>query len=46
VNAAGVDLKDKETRGDGAGDSASIVLLDGFRHAAPVLRPDANSVGA
>jgi hypothetical protein len=33
MNAAGVNLKDKETRGDGAGASASIVLRDGFRHA-------------
>src|SRR5882724_12775292 len=37
VNAAGVNFKDKETRDDGAGDSASIVLLEGFRHVAPVL---------
>src|SRR5258705_11364833 len=36
VNAAGVQLKDKETRDDGAGASASIFLLDGFRHVAPV----------
>jgi hypothetical protein len=36
VNAAGVQLKNKETRGDGAGDSGSIVFLDGFRHVAPV----------
>jgi hypothetical protein len=46
VNAAGVNFKDEETRDDGAGDSASIVLLEGFRHVAPVLRSDANSVSA
>jgi hypothetical protein len=34
VNAAGVQLKDKETRDDGAG--ASTVLLDGFGHVAPL----------
>src|SRR5712664_3408931 len=46
VNAAGVQLKNKETRDDGADASASIVLLDGFRHVAPVWRSDANLVSA
>ena len=46
VNAAGVQFKDKETRDDGAGASASIVLRDGFRHVAPVLRSDAKLVSA
>jgi hypothetical protein len=46
VNAAGVQLKDKETRDDGAGTSASVVLFDGFRHVAPALLSDANSVSA
>src|SRR6266581_1973410 len=41
VNAAGVQLKYKETSGDGAGTSASIALLDGFRHVTPVWRSDA-----
>jgi hypothetical protein len=36
VNAAGVNFKDKETRGDGDGAGASIVLLDGFRHVEPL----------
>jgi hypothetical protein len=36
MNTVGVNLKDKETRDGGAGDSASIALPDGFRHAAPV----------
>src|SRR5882724_9237579 len=36
MNAAGVNLEDKETRSDGVGASGSIVLLDGFRHGAPV----------
>ncbi len=44
VNATGVQLKNKETRVAGA--SASIVLRDGFGHAAPVLRPDAKLVSA
>jgi hypothetical protein len=46
VNAAGVQLKHKETREDGARLSASIVLLDGFRHVAPVWRSDAKLVRA
>ena len=46
VNAAGVQLKNKETRGDGAGASPSIDLLDGFRHVAPVWRSDAKLVSA
>ena len=46
VNAAGVQLEDKETRGDGAGVGGSIVLLDGFGHVAPALRPDAKLVSA
>ena len=46
VNAAGVNLEDKETRSGGAGDSASIVLLDGFRHVAPVRWSDAKLVSA
>jgi hypothetical protein len=46
VNAAGVQLKNKETRGDGAGASASIVLFDGFRHMAPVWRFDTKLVSA
>src|SRR5258706_8075858 len=40
VNTAGVQLKHKETRDDGAGASASIVLLDGFRHVAPCMTWD------
>src|ERR1700730_1294435 len=52
VNAAGVQLKHKETRNDGGGAdasaraSASIVLLGGFRHVAPVWRSDAKLVSA
>src|SRR5882724_1950220 len=46
VNAAGVQFKDKQTRDDSAGASASIASCDGFRHATPVLRSDANSVSA
>src|SRR6266576_6928985 len=46
MNAAGVQLKNKETRGDGAGAGASIVLHDGFRHLAPVCRSDAKLVSA
>src|SRR6185369_1895873 len=46
VNAAGINLEDKETRSGGAGDSASIVLLDGFRHVAPVRWSDAKLVSA
>jgi len=45
VNAAGIQLKDKQTRGDGAGAGDSIVL-DGFRHVAPVWRSDAKLVSA
>jgi len=44
VNATGVQLKDKETWTDGAGASAWIAALDGFRHLAPVWRADANPV--
>jgi hypothetical protein len=44
VNAAGVQLKNKETWGDC--DGASIVLRDGFRHMAPVWRSGAKLVGA
>src|SRR5713226_6530353 len=46
VNAAGVQLKHKETRCDGAGANASIVLLGGFRHVAPVRWSDAKLVSA
>jgi hypothetical protein len=46
VNATGVQFEDKETRHDGAVTSASIVLLDGFGHAAPIWRSRANSVSA
>jgi hypothetical protein len=46
VNAAGVQLKNKEARDDGACGSASILRFDGFRHLAPVLRTDANSISA
>src|SRR6202051_1232883 len=46
VNATGVQLKNKETRGDGAGANASIVLPDGFRHVAPVQRSDAKLVSS
>jgi len=41
VNAAGVRLKEEQTRDDGAGGSASIFLFDGFRHLAPVWRSGA-----
>ena len=46
VNAAGVQLKNKQTRDDCADASASIVLRDCFRHVPPVLRSDGNSVSA
>ena len=46
VDATGVQFKDKETRSDGAGASASIVLLGGFRHLAPICRSDAKLVSA
>ena len=46
VNAAGVQFKDKQTRDDSAGASASIFLRDCFRHLPPVLRSDGNSVSA
>jgi hypothetical protein len=42
VNAVGIQLKNKETRDDGA----LIFLPGGFRHVAPVLRSDANLVDA
>src|SRR5882672_5872507 len=37
VNAAGVQLKDKQTRDNSASARASIALRSGFRHVAPVL---------
>ena len=46
VNATGVQFEDKETRHDGAVTSASIDLLDGFRHVAPIWQSHANSVSA
>jgi hypothetical protein len=37
VNAAGVQLKDKQTRDNSASARTSIALRNGFRHVAPVL---------
>jgi hypothetical protein len=42
VNTAGVQLEDKKTRSG----CASVVLLGGFRHVAPVWRADAKLVSA
>ena len=44
VNTVGINLKDKQTRGDGTGGSASIVLFEDFRHMAPGLRSGAKLV--